>query len=73
MKHGSEQPLASLVAPLLTGYEGFLPFAPFEDENAFGRGTKTGREGGEDNESSDPLANDFGGIPPVDKKRVARG
>ena len=55
---------AESVAPLLTGYEGFLPFAPFEDENAFWRrGTKAGREGGEDNESSDPLANDFGGFP----------
>ena len=54
---------AESVAPLLTGYEGFLPFAPFEDKNAFGRGTKTGREGEEHESIRDPLANDFGGFP----------
>ena len=51
---------AESVAPLLTGYEGFLPFAPFEDENAFGR---TGREGEERGSARDPLANDGGGFP----------
>ena len=50
---------AESVAPLLTGYEGFLPFAPFEDKNAFGR---TGREG-ERGSARDPLANDGGGFP----------
>ena len=51
---------AESVAPLLTGYEGFLPFAPFEDKNAFGR---TGREGEERGSARDPLANDGGGFP----------
>ena len=55
---------AESVAPLLTGYEGFLPFAPFEDKNAFGPlGTKTGREGDGYESARDPLANDFGGFP----------